>query len=95
MKFYRTYNDSLCVFTDKYFKISYIYQSYYLGVSNKKIHFVDFMKNGKLHNIKNAAYNSNRARSFYLNGIRYGYENDFTKQSWRNYIRNIKLKVFL
>ena len=54
---------------------------------------VQFFKNGKFHNSKNADYiNSNNNKIFSLNGKRYGDHKDFTKQSWRRFI---KLKAFL
>jgi len=51
-----------------------------------------FFKDGTYHNNKNAAYNSNRYKEFYLDGIHYGSKNKFTKQSWRRFC---KLQVFL
>jgi hypothetical protein len=55
-----------------------------------------FFKSGKHHNFKNAAYtSSNKYKVFYLNGIHYGNEKKFTKQSWRKFVRELKLKTFL
>ncbi len=34
----------------------------------------------------------NGYKEFYLNGIRYGNESDFTKESWRRFV---KMKTFL
>jgi hypothetical protein len=51
-----------------------------------------FLKNGEEHNTKNAAADDKSCKEFYLNGEFYGYENDFTKQSWRRFV---KLKAFL
>jgi hypothetical protein len=58
--------------------------------SNSKIIF--FYKNGKFHNTKNAAYIYNRRKSFRFNNTWYGNQNDFTKESWRRFV---KLQVFL
>ncbi len=51
-----------------------------------------FFKNGKLHNNKNAAYILNRYKEFHLNDIYCGYNKDFTKHSWRKFV---KLQAFL
>jgi hypothetical protein len=52
-----------------------------------------FFKNGKIHNTKNAAYiNSSGYRMFYLNNKLYVYDQEFTKESWRKFV---KLHTFL
>jgi hypothetical protein len=53
-----------------------------------------FFKNGIFHNNKNSAYinKNNRFKVFYLNGKLYGYHYNFTKESWRRFI---KLQAFL
>ena len=53
-----------------------------------------FLKNGIVHNAKNAAYISknNRYRKFYLNNKLYGYDYSFTKYSWRKFV---KIQVFI
>ena len=52
-----------------------------------------FFKNGKIHNAKNVAFiKSNGLKKFHLNGKSYGYEKDFTKESWRRFA---KLHAFL
>jgi hypothetical protein len=52
-----------------------------------------FFKNGKAHNSKNAAYVRNSGyEEFYLNGICYGNQDDFTKKSWRRFA---KMQAFL
>jgi hypothetical protein len=52
-----------------------------------------FLKNGNYHNIKNAAYiNPKGYKEFFLNGISYGDKYNFTKQSWRRFV---KLKAFI
>jgi len=63
---------------------------YYTFVYN---HHIVFYKNGMLHNAKNAAYNNNSGyKAFYLNGKYYGDLNDFTKKSWRRFV---KMQAFL
>jgi hypothetical protein len=52
-----------------------------------------FFKNGELYNTKNAAYKGNSGfKEFNLNGKVYGTEKDFTKESWRRFV---KLQAFL
>ncbi len=52
-----------------------------------------FYTNGYENNIKNASYISkNDYKEFCLNGIYYGNNNNFTKSSWRRFV---KLKAFL
>ena len=53
---------------------------------------IDFFKNGKRHNSKNAAFTDGIYKQFFLNGNFYGYESHFTKESWRKFI---KMQVFL
>ena len=54
---------------------------------------VSFFKNGKRHNSKNTACVYYFViKEFFLNGKRYGYENDFTKKSWRKFV---KIQAFL
>lgn len=54
---------------------------------------ISFYQNGLKHNDKNAANIKDRvSKTFCLDGKLYGYENDFTKESWRKFT---KLKVFL
>jgi hypothetical protein len=54
---------------------------------------VNFYKNSKLHNTKNAAHiRFDGYKIFYLNHKLYCDSNNFTKQSWRRFI---KLKAFL
>ena len=51
---------------------------------------VKFIKNGMSHNYKNSAViYSGGYKVFYLNGIRYGYHNNFTKHSWRKFTKLI------
>ena len=51
-----------------------------------------FYKNGLRHNDKNIAYNYNGYKEFYLNGKYYGNNVNFTKKSWRKFV---KLQAFL
>jgi hypothetical protein len=52
-----------------------------------------FFKNGIRHNSKNTALIFiNGRKEFILNNRCYGNQNDFTKQSWRRFV---KLQVFL
>ncbi len=54
---------------------------------------VRFYKNGIWHNNKNAAViHNNGIKFFYLNDSFYGNEYDFTKKSWRRFV---KLKAFI
>ncbi len=84
MKFYRDkiniyYKDKI-----KQNKLSAIYTQY---------SFVLFFENGKWFNNKNAAYiRYDGYKIFNLNDTFYGFQNDFTKESWRKFC---KLKVFL
>jgi hypothetical protein len=53
----------------------------------------DFFNNGKHHNNRNAAYiRFDGFKVFHLNGIFYGFKKDFTKQSWRRFV---KLQAFI
>jgi hypothetical protein len=53
-----------------------------------------FFKNGKQFNSKNAAYidNDNGYKQFHLNNKLYGNNRDFTKESWRRFV---KLQAFI
>ncbi len=53
--------------------------------------YIAFFKNGKINNNKNAASVSFKYKGFYLSGIHYGNNKDFTKQSWRKFA---KLQAF-
>jgi hypothetical protein len=80
MKFYRNFNYNEVRMS----KIIAICSDYY-GVV--------FYKNGKMHNTRNAAYiNDLGYKQFVLNDKYYGVETNFTKESWRRFV---KLKVFL
>ena len=87
----------------KFYKINYISNlddkitAIFNILNINSLHCVRFIKNGKHHNPKNAAYvNSRGYKEFRLNNIYYGYANgyakDFTKLSWRKFI---KLLAFL
>ncbi len=65
-------------------KLNAVYSDFYKVV---------FYKNGLRHNSKNAAFiKYNNCKGFYLNGNFYGYKDDFTKHSWRKFV---KLQAFL
>jgi hypothetical protein len=55
--------------------------------------YIEFFKNGKNHNIKNAAFiRHDGDKQFCLNDKLYGNEFNFTKKSWRKFV---KLQVFI
>jgi hypothetical protein len=56
---------------------------------------VRFFFNGKYSNTKNAAHINGNLKGFWFKNKYYGYTNNFTKQSWRRFVRELKLKVFL
>jgi hypothetical protein len=90
----------------KFYKGKY-YKSYYYNIiigkdlnaiyfdehqiADKIYYDIVFFKNGYVHNPKNAIYFKGN-KEFYLNDEIYGYENEFTKQSWRKFV---KMQVFL
>jgi hypothetical protein len=84
MKFYKDakfyhYLDRIIIKKLNCIYINYVYQ-------------VIFYKNGIKHNIKNMAYTyRNRYKEFFLNGISYGDNTNFTKKSWRRFV---KMQVF-
>jgi hypothetical protein len=84
MKFYRQRTGPL-IFWSK-IKNNYITAIYVDSIA------VTFYKNGNIHNLKNAAdIKYNGLKSFYMDNICYSYENNFTKHSWRRFV---KLQVF-
>jgi frataxin-like iron-binding protein CyaY len=84
MKFFK-YNNNRCKIINN--KLTAIYSF------NHKAYHIQFYKNGERHNSKNAAYiDYNGYKEFWLNSKKYGYEYDFTKQSWRRFV---KLQFFL
>lgn len=81
MKFYRYFNYNKARIN----KLTAIY-------SNDN-YYVLFYKNGKFHNAKNASnIILNGQKSFWLNDKLYGTEENFTKKSWRKFV---KLQAFL
>ena len=77
------------------------YDNYYLDkIYDNKLnaiyfdsHGIRFFKNGIWHNPKNASYVfKNGNKIFCLNNYDYGNEYDFTKESWRRFV---KMQVFL
>ena len=84
----------------KFYKYKYDFD-YWNKIINKKLtcvysnyNYVRFYKNGIKHNIKNFALFdiNNKYKEFFLNGISYGDKYNFTKQSWRRFV---KLKAFI
>ena len=82
----------------KFYK-DYRYSYYWIKIINNKLtsiysdcYNILFLKNGKIHNIKNAAYINGIYKNYYLNNNLYGNQNDFTKSSWRKFT---KLQAFL
>lgn len=87
MKFFKYNNNWNKIISNK---LTAIY-----GYNNKSAYgqYVHFFLNGVFHNIKNASFiRSDGYKIFSLNGKTYGYKNDFTKQSWRKFV---KLQIFL
>jgi hypothetical protein len=84
MKFYRDkkaiyYSDRI-----KFNNLTAIYTQY---------SFVIFYKNGKIHNTKNTAFiRYDGVKQFHLNDKYCGCQYDFTKKSWRRFV---KLQAFL
>jgi hypothetical protein len=91
MKFYigNDYNN-ICSYWQKIInnKLNAVYSTY----SSDHYIIIIFFKNGTYHNAKNASYNSNRHKEFYLDGEHYGSKNKFTKHLWRRFV---KLQAFL
>ncbi len=85
MKFYKDKHKNDYYYHDN-IKDNYISCIYYDGS-----HFI-FFKNGIRHNSKNVAYIGLGYKTFYLNDNLYGNQHDFTKESWRRFV---KLQVFL
>jgi hypothetical protein len=78
-----------------------IYRYYYANLLNSdntaiycNENYMFFYKNGEFHNSKNATYIdfTSKQRSFRLKNKYYGREGDFTKESWRKFV---KLRAFL
>jgi hypothetical protein len=82
-------------YNDKYSNISYYWNKIMTfeieGIINS-VGITWIFKNGVLNNTKNASVSDGKNKSFYLNGRFYGYGLDFTKQSWRRFV---KLQAFL
>ncbi len=85
MKFYKDKKIYDCYFWNK-ITDNYLTCIYY------DVDSIIFYKNGFFHNNKNAAYiRFDGYKGFYLNNKCYGNENDFTKKSWRRFV---KLQIF-
>jgi hypothetical protein len=86
MKFYNDNKKYISYLNDIIInKLTCIYSTFYT---------ITFYKNGIKHNDKNSAYINrlDELKIFYLNNKYYGSLKQFTKQSWRRFV---KLKVFL
>ena len=84
MKFYRNKSSKKYYVKIQILKLNAIFR-------NEK--YVLFFKKGSYHNDKNASYvDKNEYKSFCLNGTSYGNQDNFTKESWRRYV---KLQAFL
>jgi hypothetical protein len=83
MKFYKYTNN-----------INYLNKIYNnkLTAIYKEYDSITFFKNVKEHNSKNASFIAKSGfKQFCLNGKSYGDDNDFTKESWRKFV---KMQVF-
>lgn len=56
--------------------------------------FTIFYVNGVPHNIENAAMVSKQRSIFYLNGMRIGTKEDFSKDTWKKFAKNINFINF-
>jgi hypothetical protein len=66
---------------------------FYEPNETNKFSFIQYFKNGKYHNNKSADYiHSNGSKYFSLNNKYYGDQTNFTKESWRRFV---KLQAFL
>ena len=92
MKFYKNdYEDYDFRIIDDKLSAVYNYCSYDYGYHYH--YFITFYKDGNCHNNKNACYVDDEGmKLFNLNGISYGNQDKFTKQSWRKFV---KLQAFL
>lgn len=85
MKFYSHVNSSIY--------LNKIYTNNLNAVYYNNNSYVKFYKNGKYNNSKNAAYIFvSGYKEFWFNNKLYGTEKNFTKKSWRRFV---KLQVFL
>ena len=89
MKFYNDKNNYLYWFKT----FDYITQNKLSAIYMYDKNSIAFYINGILHNKRNAAVQSIlKGSEYYLNDKCYGTEDDFTKKSWRRFI---KLQAFL
>ena len=55
--------------------------------------------NSKIHNEISHAYEDSKCKSWWYNNIRYGYDEEFTNETWIEFVENKKreedLKIFL
>jgi hypothetical protein len=90
MKFYKNdYEDYDGKIIDDKLSAVYNYCSYDYGYH----YFITFYKDGKCHNNKNACYvDDEGVKLFFLNAKEFGNQDNFTKETWRRFI---KLQAFL
>ena len=85
MKFYRDKNNL-------YHYLHEITDNNLSAIRQDKYRVILFFKNGKQYNAKNAAYVYDGYKEFYLNDKCCGIDDDFTKESWRRFV---KIQAFL
>lgn len=90
MKFYRG-NYSWCNYN-----YNKIIENKLTAIYSLNLYHTEFFKDGKSHNTKNASnIHNNGYKRFRLNNKYYGNNYNFTKHSWRKFVRELKLKVFI
>ena len=95
MKFYKDKNCLNKIYSNK---LNAVYSYSYYDTLNTMnlIYAIQFIKNGKIYNPKNAAtIYSYGYKYFYLFDKCYGSQNTFNKLSWRKFVKTMKLKAFL
>ncbi len=88
MKFYKEKSTFDAVFFNKIFNFNL--SAIYCDSS-----YCEFFKNGQIHNYKNASIIDFKFKKYFLNNKYYGCEYEFTKKSWRKFVRELKLQAFL
>jgi hypothetical protein len=98
MKFYKNNNYIEKIKQDK---LNAVYMHYIVNTSITTSN-VGFFKNGNLENCKNSSlvcYNKKSNNKFYqqfwINSCFYGDSDMYSKETWRNFYKSFKLKVFL
>ncbi len=97
MKFYKNNN---YIEKIKINKLNAVYISYTI-ISNVYVYNIKFFKDGILGNYKNSAFvcynkkNNKFYEQFWINSCFYGDSQMFSKTTWRNFSKSLKLKAFL